>query len=523
LLAMSEDDLMNNLMAYPYIVFARTTPTQKLRIAEACKTIGHVVAMTGDGVNDAPALKAANIGVAMGIMGTQVAMQAADMILADDNFSSIVSGIEEGRAIFDNLKKSIAYTLTSNIPEIMPFIVFVLLGFPLPLTTQLILAIDLGTDIFPAISFAYEPTELDIMKRKPRDASKDRLVTVKLIVFSYLLIGVIQAAASFFCFFSVMNDFGFKASGLPNLNTAKYLKFESAGTHEKMMVKWLDDDEGALHICGRWAPIPGLLGYVAGGPLSTASLAAIQAVPVSGRCSGDKFTLYDYNRYCHMQAKTWVPGNTVAQTFMAKDRDYVQGTVFKRDKNGLPDCTDATVFGGMYLPHGVYTKDGQEKMDGATKGSTCQFEDVRSSRVQTKDENDYVHVCYSTDALKYAQSAYFVSMPMVQFSNMWFCKTRKLSLLHQGMRNTFMNWSVVGEMGVALVLLYVPFMNILFGTRPVPIWHFMIPAMPFAVWIFIFDEGRKYFVRQGDTPAGRAITGVKESALGHWMYDHSYY
>jgi len=526
LLDMSEDDLMNNLMAYPYIVFARTTPTQKLRIAEACKTIGHVVAMTGDGVNDAPALKAANIGVAMGIMGTQVAMQAADMILADDNFSSIVSGIEEGRAIFDNLKKSIAYTLTSNIPEIMPFIVFVLLGFPLPLTTQLILAIDLGTDIFPAISFAYEPTELDIMKRKPRDASKDRLVTVKLIVFSYLLIGVIQAAASFFCFFSVMNDFGFQASGLPNLNTAKYLKFESSGATEKLMVKWLDNDEAKLHICGRWAPIPGTASASMPSTLSTASLAAIQAVPVSGRCSGALFTLYDYNRYCHLQAKTWSDtGNskTVGQTWMAKGNDFKQGAVFKRDKNGLPDCTYATVLGGMYLPHGVYTKDGQERMDAATQGTTCQFPEFRSSMVQTKDEKDYVHVCYSTDALKHAQSAYFVSMPMVQFSNMWFCKTRKLSLLHQGMRNTFMNWSVVGEMGVALVLLYVPFMNILFGTRPVPIWHFMIPAMPFAVWIFIFDETRKYFVRQGDTPAGRAITGVKESALGHWMYDHSYY
>jgi len=86
-----------------------------------------------------------------------------------------------------------------------------------------------------------------------------------------------------------------------------------------------------------------------------------------------------------------------------------------------------------------------------------------------------------------------------------------------------MNFSVIGEMFVAVFLLYVPFMNILFGTRPINGWHFMVPAMPFAVWIFIFDEVRKFFLRQGDTPGGRAITGAKETAFGRWVYDHSYY
>lgn len=130
----------------------------------------------------------------MGIMGSEVSKNAADMILLDDNFASIVNGVEEGRLIFDNLKKSIAYTLQSNIPEITPFLAFIIFSIPLPLTTFLILAIDLGTDMIPAISMAYEKPEADIMTRPPRNAKTDRLVTKKLINFSYMQIGIIQVS-----------------------------------------------------------------------------------------------------------------------------------------------------------------------------------------------------------------------------------------------------------------------------------------------------------------------------------------
>lgn len=112
----------------------------------------------------------------MGIAGSDVSKEAADMILLDDNFASIVTGVEEGRLIFDNLKKSIAYTLTSNIPEISPFLFFIMLSIPLPLGTVTILFIDLGTDLWPAISLAYEKAESDIMQRLPRDPKGDRLV-----------------------------------------------------------------------------------------------------------------------------------------------------------------------------------------------------------------------------------------------------------------------------------------------------------------------------------------------------------
>jgi len=193
----------------PEVVFARTTPSQKLLIVDACQRLGHVVAVTGDGVNDSPAIKKADIGIAMG-SGSDVAQNAADMLLLDDNFSSIVNGVEEGRLIFDNLKKSIAYTLSSNIPEISPFLMFMICQIPLPLSTVLILCIDLGTDMIPAISFAYENPELDIMERFPRNSKRDHLVNSKLISFAYLQIGIVQASAGFFTYFYILNDYGLR-------------------------------------------------------------------------------------------------------------------------------------------------------------------------------------------------------------------------------------------------------------------------------------------------------------------------
>jgi len=212
-------DEWDRVLAHPQIVFARTSPQQKLVIVENCQRLGHIVAVTGDGVNDSPAIKKANIGCAMGIAGTEVTKNAADMILLDDNFASIVAGVEEGRLIFDNLKKSICYTLTSNIPEISPFICFTLFDTPLPLSTVLILAVDLGTDMIPAISMAYEEAEADIMLRPPRNAAIDRLVTKKLIFLAYLQIGIMQAMAGFYAWMVVLNDYGFPPHILPGLGS----------------------------------------------------------------------------------------------------------------------------------------------------------------------------------------------------------------------------------------------------------------------------------------------------------------
>merc|ERR1739844_705444 len=201
---LKDEEIDEILMYHSEIVFARTSPQQKLIIVEGCQRMGAIVAVTGDGVNDSPALKKADIGVAMGIAGSDVSKQAADMILLDDNFASIVTGIEEGRTIFDNLKKSIAYTLESNIPELVPFLLYILLSIPLPLGTVTILCIDLGTDMVPAISMAYEEAESDIMKRQPRNPFSDKLVNERLISMAYGQIGMIQASAGFFTYFVIL-------------------------------------------------------------------------------------------------------------------------------------------------------------------------------------------------------------------------------------------------------------------------------------------------------------------------------
>lgn len=214
---MTNQELDNVLNNFNEIVFARTSPTQKLQIVEGFQRLGHIVAVTGDGVNDAPALRKADIGIAMGISGSEVSKQSADMILLDDNFASIITGVEEGRRIFDNLKKSIAYTLASNVPEILPFLAFVLCNIPLPLGVMAILCIDLLTDMLPAISLAYESAESDIMLRPPRDPKKDKLVTTKLYFLAYGHIGIVEALCGFFIYFTIMGEHGFTPSMLFNL------------------------------------------------------------------------------------------------------------------------------------------------------------------------------------------------------------------------------------------------------------------------------------------------------------------
>jgi sodium/potassium-transporting ATPase subunit alpha len=190
-------------LGQPEIIFARTSPEQKLRIVQALQRRGEVVAVTGDGVNDAPALKQADIGIAMGLSGTDVAREAADLVLLDDNFATLLPAVREGRTIFDNLKKSIRYTVSHLVPEVVPFLAFLLLGLPLPLTVVLILAIDLGTDMLPAIALGSEPAERDIMRLAPRRCS-EHLVGPKLMFLAYGFFGLIEAAAGFYAYFTVL-------------------------------------------------------------------------------------------------------------------------------------------------------------------------------------------------------------------------------------------------------------------------------------------------------------------------------
>jgi sodium/potassium-transporting ATPase subunit alpha len=323
------------------IVFARTSPQQKLIIVEGCQRQGAIVAVTGDGVNDSPALKRADIGVAMGIAGSDVSKQAADMILLDDNFASIVTGVEEGRLIFDNLKKSIAYTLTSNIPEISPFLFFIIASIPLPLGTITILCIDLGTDMVPAISLAYEQAESDIMKRKPRDPLHDKLVNDRLISIAYGQIGMIQASAGFFTYFVIMAENGF------------------------------------------W---PGYLFGI---------------------------------------RKDW-------------------------DSKSVNDLKDSYGQEWTYAQRKVLE-------------FTC-------------------------------HTAFFMSIVIVQWTDLMICKTRKNSIIHQGMTNHQMTFGLFFETCLAAFLAYCPGLDK--GLRMYPLkWQWWLVPMPFSALIFIYDEVRKYIIR----------------------------
>eukprot|EP01063_Lacrimia_lanifica_P037045 TRINITY_DN74_c0_g1_i7.p1 TRINITY_DN74_c0_g1~~TRINITY_DN74_c0_g1_i7.p1 ORF type:complete len:1319 (+),score=617.48 TRINITY_DN74_c0_g1_i7:100-3957(+) len=328
------------------LVFARTSPTQKLlivqhfRIKESEGGPEKIVAVTGDGANDAQAVTAADIGICMGIAGVEVTREAADMVLMNDNFASIVDGVLEGRLIFDNLKKSIAYTLSSNIPEISPFIVFILLRVPLPLTTVLILCVDLGTDMVPAISLAYETKEKDIMKRAPRTKT-DNLVTERLISFSYFQIGVIQALAGFFSFFSVMYSEGYAPEDLP----------------------------GSGELAGYFTP---------GGP----------------------------------------------------------------------------PFGGFSVQ-----------------------ENLKSQSM--------------------AQTAFFCSIVIVQWADILICKTRRLSLFDQGMKNDQLNFGLFFETALACFLIYVPGVSVIFGMQKLR-FVYWLPAIPFSILIFTYDETRKWIIRHHD-------------------------
>lgn len=333
------DEILRN---HSEIVFARTSPQQKLIIVEGCQRQGQIVAVTGDGVNDSPALKKADIGVAMGIAGSDVSKQAADMILLDDNFASIVTGVEEGRLIFDNLKKSIAYTLTSNIPEISPFLLFIIADIPLPLGTITILCIDLGTDMVPAISLAYEKAENDIMKRQPRDPIKDKLVNERLISMAYGQIGMIQASAGFFTYFVIMGENGF------------------------------------------W-----------------------------------------YNR--------------------------MLGIRMEWDSRGVNDLEDS------YGQEWTYAQ--RKKLE---------------------------YTCHT---------AFFVSIVIVQWADLIICKTRRLSLFQQGMKNHHLTFGLFFETALAAFLCYCPGLDK--GLRMYPLrFTWWLTALPFSLAIFIYDECRKLILRR---------------------------
>lgn len=222
---MTEQDWVN-LTQKQEIVFARTSPEQKLTIVKEFTKAGYITAMTGDGVNDSPALKQAAIGIAMGLNGSAVAKEAADVVLLDDNFASIVTGIREGRLLFANLKKSIAYSLAHLTPEVVPVLMWGFAGVVQPQGSMLALCIDLLTELIPATSFVFEEAESMIMEMPPRNPRTDKLTSFNLLFYAYGQAGLIVTCGCLFYFFRAFQHYGISPLQVMN-NNNKFFPAES--------------------------------------------------------------------------------------------------------------------------------------------------------------------------------------------------------------------------------------------------------------------------------------------------------
>ncbi len=499
------------------IVFARVSPAHKLLIVENCQRRGENVAVTGDGVNDAPALKKANTGIAMGISGKDVSKEAADMILMDDNFASIVNGIEEGRVIFDNLKKSIAYTLASKFPEQIPFLLFVVISFPAAISTILILSIDLGCDMLPAISLAYEPKEADIMDRPPRNPEVERLVSRRLISFSYFQIGLIQTCAGFLAFMSVFNDYGYQWGNM----IGRGITWES-GT------LWCRPQVGAT---GLWAAD---CEFGCGEPKDTYQGAATlygQALdenkfckdgcPIPFNGTADPFvesTQYGFRGYhenifgsqeaaneavCGRTCAWWSSLNdTIKAEFFAANDEYIS-----RLNAGVVDFDNPFNYAGseyaLYLSReedalfaGYCAAENADQYGFPGREMLNQGERARQGSYYwwNGQVQFYPNVDSQKNVLYTGQTAYFAAVVISRTADLIICKTRKESLFTQGMRNRILNAGMCTMILFVCLVSYVPPFRIVWTTRPLYVLYMFI-GIPYAMFIFVYDEIRKLIIR----------------------------
>jgi calcium-translocating P-type ATPase len=228
---LDDSQLATLIRAQPEVIFARASPEAKLHIAEALRRDGHVVAMTGDGVNDGPALRRADIGVAMGLSGTDVAREAATMVLTNDDFGSIVIAVEAGRRIYDNVRKFIVYIFAHAVPEVVPFMLFALSGgaIPIPLTIMQLLAFDVGSETLPALSLSRDPAEPGIMQRAPRPRDEG-VIRAPMLLRAWLFLGMMVAALAAVGYFYVLLKAGWRPGASVDAGMPLYHPYRQATT-----------------------------------------------------------------------------------------------------------------------------------------------------------------------------------------------------------------------------------------------------------------------------------------------------
>ncbi|CAI5989837.1 unnamed protein product [Closterium sp. NIES-65] len=398
-----------------------------------------------------------------------VSKEAADMILMDDNFACIVSGVEEGRLIFNNLKKTICYALTVNVPQLIPYLVNVLLGVPLALSTVLMLAICLGTDMLPAISLAYEEKESDIMDRPPRNPRRDRLVSWQLISHVYLLIGAVQTLAGFLAYLAVFNDYGFR----PNMLQRTGFDFA------RNPIICTFDRGNKPYDCG----------YGCGPPNYSLAMPDTSSPPAAQP--------YCYQG-CPMPKSNVTP--VVVDPFSEMGAAGFKGQQFC----ALTCNTSASAFLGGVLPSQCSSPllssnvgfPGRHQLGKPLGPYNGWYWWAGRKQLQPNTQ-------YQVEVLRYAQSAYFVAVIVTHWANLLVCKTRRLLLFQQvraanagaGMRNHVLTFSLFFETLVAAALLYWPFLQEVFDTRPLNVLYWFI-GVPFALTILAIGELCKWLIRK---------------------------
>ena len=414
----NKNSFLRNWIMKRDVVFARTSPENKLTIVNACQSLSHVVAVTGDGVNDSPAIKKADIGIAMGKVGTDVAKDAADILLLDDNFPNILKGVKQGRVIFETLKKIIGYNLSSNIPELFPFLGYTILQFPLPLSTILILCIDVGTDILPNICQAYEAPERGILLRKPRNVKTDKLCTLKLFIYGYFFTGVLECMGCFITYFVVLNDYGFRPLNL------FYFAFKKGITP----------------------------------------------------AAQDYYNPYDSDYSGNSRA--FMQENSELLGLHGESKDININSKVKAPN--WDSESDVNIDLRLYYPDLPSSFWGDCHMD---------------SRGQSYDD----YVCYRIEALRHAQSAFLMSVVIMQIANAFCWRTKISSVFVHKMNNHKLHFAFLFELGLVCLIIYCPGLNTAFGARPIRIEHFF-PCLGQHIILFYFGEIMKFFIRSSHQP-----------------------